>query len=134
MNFVAGGRFLEMKGKRLSVEELLGCPFILTEKGMSYRRLMDEKLAEMSLAICPILEVGSTDLICTLVGQGAGISYLPDYVTKKEVEAGRMVYLQVEDFEIGIWKQLLYHRDKWVSPQLGAVLQYCARKEFHGGE
>ena len=134
MNFVAGGRFLEMKGKRLSVEELLGCPFILTEKGMSYRRLMDEKLAEMSLAICPILEVGSTDLICTLVGQGAGISYLPDYVTKKEVEAGRMVYLQVEDFEIGIWKQLLYHRDKWVSPQLGAVLQYCARKEIHGGE
>ena len=53
---------------------------------------------------------------------------------EKEVEAGRMVYLQVEDFEIGIWKQLLYHRDKWVSPQLGAVLQYCARKEFHGGE
>ncbi len=97
---------------------------------MSYRRLMDEKLAEMSLEVQPILEVGSTDLICTLVGQGVGVSLLPDYVTKKEVDAGRMAYLKVKDFEIQVWKQLLYHRNKWVSPQLEAVLQYCAHKEF----
>lgn len=116
--------------ERITVQELVHEPFILTEKGMSYRRMMDEKLAEMSLEIRPVLEIGSTSLICSLVGQGAGISFLPDYVTDREVEAGRIAYLSVEDFEIEIWKQLLYHRDKWVSPQMESVIQYCIDREF----
>lgn len=116
--------------EKITVQELVHEPFILTEKGMSYRRMMDEKLAEMSLEIRPVLEIGSTSLICSLVEQGAGISFLPDYVTDREVEAGRIAYLSVEDFEIEIWKQLLYHRDKWVSPQMESVIQYCIDREF----
>lgn len=38
--------------------------------------------------------------------------------------------MNVPDLEIDIWKQLLYHRDKWLSPQLAIVLQYCTEKEF----
>ena len=97
---------------------------------MSYRRLMDEKLAEMPMEILPVLEIGSTSLICSLVEQGAGISFLPDYVTEKEVAAGKMIRLQVSDFEIDVWKQLLYHRDKWISPQIESVLRYCVNREF----
>ena len=81
--------------ERITVQELVHEPFILTEKGMSYRRMMDEKLAEMSLEIRPVLEIGSTSLICSLVEQGAGISFLPDYVTDLEVESGRIAYLSV---------------------------------------
>lgn len=116
----------------ISVHELMSEPFILTEKGMSYRRLMDEKLAEMSLEIQPVLEIGSTRQISSLVKQGLGVSYLPDYVTAKEKAAGAIVYLDVHDFEIEVWKQLLYHRDKWVSPQMSSVLQYCIDREFGG--
>ena len=43
---------------------------------------------------------------------------------------GRLRYLPVKDFEIEIWKQLLYHRDKWVTPQLESVLLYIALREF----
>ncbi|MDO4313311.1 MAG: LysR family transcriptional regulator [Eubacteriales bacterium] len=131
VHFVAGMDFLPGGDGTVSIQDLIGAPFILTEKGMSYRRLMDEKLAEMSLEVHPILEIGSTDLICNLVEQGVGISFLPDYVTGKEVEAGRMKYLKAEGFEIEVWKQLLYHRDKWISPQMESVLKYCVSREFH---
>ncbi len=57
-----------------------------------------------------------------LVEQGCGCSFLPDYVSEASVREGRMVRLAVEDFEIDIWKQLFYHRDKWVSPQMQAVI------------
>lgn len=130
MHFVAGKSSPLCGGSSISVQDLIKQPFLLTEKGMSYRRMMDEKLAEMSLEVWPILEIGSTDLICSLVERGAGISFLPDYVTAKEVKAGKMVYLQVDDFEIDVWKQLLYHRDKWVSPQMESVLRYCVDREF----
>lgn len=130
IHFVAGAENPLCREKSLTVRELLKYPFVLTEKGMSYRRMMDEKMAEMSLEVQPVLEIGRTDIICGLVNQGVGISFLPDYVTKKELQAGRMAYLNVEDFEIEIWKQLLYHRNKWVSPQLEAVLGYCAKRGF----
>lgn len=130
VHFVAGANSSLAQSKSISIPELIRYPFILTEKGMSYRRLMDEKLAEISLEIQPVLEIGSTSLICSLIEQGAGISFLPDYVTAKSIADGKMVYLNVDDFEIEVWKQLLYHRDKWVSPQMESVIQYCVTREF----
>ena len=130
MHFVAGAGCPLRQAAAIPVQKLMEQPFILTERGMSYRRLMDEKLAGMSLEVQPVLEIGSTDLICTLVEQGVGISFLPDYVTAKKVGAGKLFYLNVPDFEIEVWKQLLYHRDKWVSPQMESVLRYCGNKEF----
>lgn len=129
-HFAAAPQCPLARAGKLSVQQLVNQPFILTEKGMSYRRLMDEKLASMSLEIQPVLEVGSARQICSLVEQGVGISFLPDYVTAREVEAGRMVYLDVWNFEIDVWKQLLYHRDKWVSPQMETVMRYCIEREF----
>lgn len=130
MHFVAAADNPLSHAPAVFIHELITHPFLLTEKGMSYRRLMDEKLAERSLEVQPVLEIGSTDLICSLVAQGNGIAFLPDYVTAEAVAAGDLCNLSVPDFEIEVWKQLLYHRDKWISPQLESVLEYCVRKEF----
>ena len=102
VHFVAASQNPLCGREAVTVEELARQPFILTEKGMSYRRLMDEKFAELSLEIRPVLEIGSAGLICSLV----------------------------KNFQIEIWKQLLYHRDKWVTPQLDCVLSYLGRREF----
>lgn len=115
---------------KLTVRDLLDQPFILTEKDMSYRRLLDEHLASASLEVRPVLELGRTDLICNLVEQGIGISFLPEYVIRDRIEAGTLVTLPVTDINISVWKQLIHHRDKWVSPQLKEVLKYCLEREF----
>lgn len=125
-HFVAAPGYPGLESPSISIKQLVSFPFLLTEKGMSYRRLMDERLAAMSLAVCPVLETGNADLICRLAEQSMGVSYLPDYVTKESVEKGRLCYLPIEGFEIDIWRQLLYHRDKWVTPQMQAVMDYLA--------
>lgn len=125
-HFVGSPSFLA--DKTLTLNELVKLPFILTEKGMSYRRLMDEKLASMSLEVEPLLETGNTTLICHLVEQNMGISFLPDYVTELSVAAGKMIRLDIEEFQIDIWQQLLYHRSKWVTPQMQAVMDYLSQK------
>ena len=130
VHFVADNENPLCEREELFPEDLAGQPFLLTEKGMSYRRLMDEKFAELSMEILPVLEIGSAGLICSLVEQGAGISFLPDYVTEEKVRVGRLRYLPVKNFEIEIWKQLLYHRDKWVTPQLESALAYLSEREF----
>ncbi len=119
-----------LAGKKLRVEDIVDHPFLLTEKRIGYRRIFDEELAKRSLEITPVLEIGRTDLITHSLEQGVGISFLPDFVTEKKVAEGKLVYLDVEDFEIDIWKQLIYHRNKWMSKHLEAFIQYVMRMEF----
>lgn len=112
--------------RQLKVEEILTQPFIFTEKGMSYNRLLEEKLARDSMEIQPVLEIGDADMLCRLVGENMGLSYLPDYVTETAVRSGKVVRLDVPGFETDLWKQLLYHRGKWMSPQLQAVIEHLS--------
>lgn len=106
----------------LSVENLQRQDFLLTEKNMSYRRLLDEWLERRSVVLQPVLENGNAALLCDLVQQGVGMSFLPDYVTEQAVRQGKLVRLNAEGFVPELWKQLLYRRDKWVSPPMQAVL------------
>ena len=48
-----------------------------------------------------------------------------DFTSQAAVEAGRLVRLAVEDFSIDVWRQLLYHKNKWISPAMQAVLELC---------
>ena len=107
----------------ISIHTLLKQPFLLTEKGMSYRKILDEYLASQSLEIHPVLEIGNTNLLCELVKDNVGISFLPDYITEKAVQEGNIIRLKVHDFDITVWKQILYHRNKWISTPMIAVLE-----------
>ncbi len=129
-HFVTGAASPLAKCKQLSVHDIIELPFILTEKKMGYRRVFDDTLAKMSLEIHPVMEIGRTDLITNALEQGIGISFLPDFVTDKKVSEGRLVHLNVTDFEIDIWKQLIYHRNKWISKHLDAFLQFVMKNEF----
>lgn len=91
---------------------------------MSYRRLLDQKLAAQSLEIRPVLEIGNTDLLADLAEQGAGIAVLPDFIVRERIEQGRLVRLQAQDMELEIWKQMIYHRRKWMSKQLRCVIDH----------
>lgn len=124
VHFVISAKNELASHSNITIEDLLAQPFILTEKGMSYRRLLDEKLAQDSLEIHPILEMGSADLICRLVAEDMGVSFLPDYVTEEAVKAGLVVRLPLEEFHTDVWMQLLYRRDKWVSSQMHAMIDH----------
>ena len=125
-NFVVSAGNPLAQQPEVSVEELVRQPFLLTEKGMSYRRLMDERLADRSLEVLPVLETARADLICGLVEQDMGISFLPDYVTEESVRFGRLKRLQVEGFQVSVWKQLLYRREKWLSPPMKALIAHLS--------
>ncbi len=127
IHFVCSAKSPLTLKNNLTIRDLISEPFLLTEKGMSYRRLLDEKLAQRSIEIHPVLEMGSADIICKLVEDNIGISFLPDYVTEASVKSNKIIRLSVKDFDIELWKQLLYHRDKWVSMQMQAVLNYLSQ-------
>lgn len=126
VHFVVARSHPLAKREELTLRELLEYPFVLTEKGMSYRRLLDERLARESVEIDPVLEMSSAHLLCALVEEGVGVSFLPDYATEAAVRSGRVIRLQVPEMEVELWYHLLYHRDKWVSRQMQSVIDYLS--------
>ena len=123
VHFVTGYQNRLSRKNQILLEDLICQPFILTEKEMSYRKLLSEYLASRSLEIQPVFEVGNTELICRMLEKNtSAVSLLPDYVTEKAAREKRLVRLDVKDFQLEIWKQLLYHRDKWISPQMQAFM------------
>lgn len=114
------------KKEHVTLEELLPLPFLLTEAGVSYRRLLEEHLARDSREIRPVLEIASADLICGLVARDMGVSFLPDYVTEAAVQAGTVVRLDVAGFRPDLWRQLIRRSDKWVSAPMNAMIDHLS--------
>ena len=130
MHFVASkhSKFAGVRG--LSIQDIINEPFILTEYGQGYRRVLDKELAKKSLEITPILEIGRTDMITPLVAYGDMLSFLPDFVTKDQVVSGELCYLDISDMNIEIWKQLIHHKNKWMSKSLKVFVDYIKETEF----
>jgi DNA-binding transcriptional LysR family regulator len=130
MHFVAKADSKFAKKKNLLVKDIINEPFILTEYGQGYRRVFDRELAKKSLSITPVLEIGRTDIITSLLAKSDMISFLPDFVTKSYVETGTLCYLDVCDMKIDIWKQLIYHKNKWISKSLKSFIDFVKSCEF----
>lgn len=129
-HFVVGAEHPLADKKNLSIHDIVTYPFILTEKKMGYRKVLEEALAQRSLEVHPVLEIGRTDLITSTLEKVDSISFLPDFVTAKKVKEGKLKYLDVTDCQIDVWKQLIYHRNKWMSKHFEAFIEFVMVHEF----
>ena len=129
-HFVVNSKSKFAHKKGLSIKDIINEPFILTEYGQGYRRVLDKELAKKSLEITPVLEIGRTDIITSLIAQSDMISFLPDFVTADMVNKGMLCYLDICDMSIDIWKQLIYHKNKWMSKSLKTFIDYIKTAEF----
>ncbi|MGI6009903.1 MAG: LysR family transcriptional regulator [Ruminococcus sp.] len=117
--------------KEISIERLLQEPLYLTEKGISYRYAMEQILAARGYELHPFWEVGNTDVITRFLLKNKGISFLPEYVVRDYTASGRLALLDTECPEIVMWSQLVYHRNKYVTPQMNLFLELMAK---HAGD
>ena len=130
MHFVTNANSRFAGKKDLKMQDIAAEPFILTEYGQGYRRVFDKELAKKSIEITPVLEIGRTDVITNILRKSDMISFLPDFVTRDFVATGELCYLDVTDMQMDIWKQLIFHKNKWMSKSLRTVIEYIKENEF----
>ena len=92
-------------------------------KNASYRFILDQYLASEYKRLHPFLETGNTDFILKFLQQNQGISFLPEFTIRQAVKEGRLCILTARDFHIQIWRQIVYHRDKWVTREMAEFLR-----------
>lgn len=118
--------------KELSLDEVIAQPFLLTERDASYRNILDRYLAAYGKKIRPFLEIGNTDFIVQMLRENTGLSLLPLFSIEEDIQSGRLAALDVADFHMQVWRQIVYHKDKWVTREMQEFLRLAgARSSNH---
>ncbi len=100
----------------LTLSDLAGETFLLTEVNCSYRALFEKQFYGHGSHPDIFLEIGNTDIIKKFVTAGLGISVLPRFTVTEELKDGRLILLKAKDFNLKMQGQLFYHKNKWVTP------------------
>lgn len=91
---------------------------ILTETGCSYRAAFERTLKDSGIKPNITLETGSVQAIKQFTMSGLGITVLPEIAVKDEVNSKKLIPLNWAGPDLNIISQVLYHKDKWISPAL----------------
>ena len=120
--FVTSDRVFAQKSNIHLIQHLAKAAFLLTETGAAYRYELEQMLAEKEIEIVPVLEIGNTETIINLLKRGMGISFLPEFTVKEEIEKGVLFEIRTDLPGVKMYHQLLYHKNKWMTPQMKAFL------------
>ncbi|MBE6007736.1 MAG: LysR family transcriptional regulator [Lachnospiraceae bacterium] len=124
--FVASRDFSLPHDGVLSLKEIAAMPFILTEKGISYRLSLDDLLATHNLSLTPFLEIGDTSTIRDLIKKNMGVSILPEFAVNRRLEKGDIINLKVEHWDVTLYTQLIYNKHKWMTPAMQKFIDLVA--------
>lgn len=121
--FVASSNHPLVSKSNVTIEEMENYDIILTEKDVSYRYVLERKLAERQKNIYPFLEVGNIEFIKRLLLENLGICYMPLYTIKKELREEKLSQISCKEYEIEIYKQLIYRKDKWLNFSMKGLIK-----------
>ena len=82
--FIANQDFAELKGKKLSYQELSKYPILMLDKHSTTSEYLHRLFQQHQLDLVPEIELSSNDLLIDLARIGLGIAFIPDYCLNRE--------------------------------------------------
>lgn len=103
--------------------DLTGQLFLLTEAGCGYREKLDRVLSLENIRTGIVTEFSSVEAIKQCVIAGMGLALLPAIVVSRELRQHQIKALHWAGPSLDIATQIVWHKDKWVSPAMAAFHQ-----------
>ena len=113
----------------LQLEDFHEEVFLTNEKGCPYRTMFDRSFEKEGIDNITYLEFQSAEAIKQCAISGIGIGFLPEIVVEAEVERGELVVLPWQIPDLRVYTQMLWHKDKWLSPIMLSFIE-TAREAF----
>lgn len=117
--------------RHISPEDIAPYTVILAQRGCRYRSTFEKNLEEAGVFPKYIIEAGSIQAIKQLTISGMGITLLPRIAVEDELNRNLLVELDWAGTSFDLVTQMLYHKDKWVSPALKAFLDLAKETMNH---
>lgn len=113
--------------KRLEPVDFEKEALLLTGRDCCYRGAFMKKLTDASITPRVVLETDSIQVIKQAAMSGLGVCVLPEIAVAEEVAEGKLIPLGFDTKNFQIVSQLLYHKDKWISPALTEFIRLSSQ-------
>jgi DNA-binding transcriptional LysR family regulator len=114
--------------KKVYPKDLVDQTLLLTEAGCGYRKKLDMQLASANVRPQHITEFSSVEAIKQCVLAGMGIGLLPEIVIAGELKKKQFMVMNWHGGKMSIATHIVWHKDKWISPGMQAVLNIVKAK------
>ena len=114
-------------GPSLTLEMLIGQPFILREAGSGTLKSIQASLEDIGHRIDDlniVAELGSTEAVLSGVKSGAGLSIVSPIAVSEELQTGTLKALPIEGINLKRSFYLTHHKYRSLSPPAQAFAQY----------
>lgn len=108
----------------VTISDIKQYPIYLTEENISYRKKLDDIIAEQNEFIIPTYEIGNVQVIKELILNSFGIGFIPEFVVKKELSQKSVIPISNPNFPITVWEQLICHKGKALTPAMNALINF----------
>lgn len=112
-----------LAGRRaVSLQDLREETFIFTEPACSYRAPFEQALRAAQVHPKNTVEFHSVEAIKQCVMSGVGVARLPRIAVRRELAGKELVELRWKSTHPEIVTQMIWHKDKWLSPAMAAFM------------
>lgn len=105
---------------------------ICNEPDGYYQLDMDKYLSEKDILLNPPMKVQSIEAVKRCVMNNLGIAVVPTYSIGEELKNGSLMPIKTELDEKSYNSFYIYHKNKWISPQMELAMKLM--KEYLGNE
>ena len=103
-----------------------------TDRNPGFRAMIERKMQELKTELTPVFETDNVGTLKRVIESGLGWGFLPSHAIKKQVRAGRMVQIQVDDLKYMSNVNLYYRRDA-KNDQLHETFYKALQQQSIGG-
>lgn len=96
---------------------------ICNEPNSNYQRGIAEYLERKDIVLNPYMKMQSIEAVKRSVMNNLGIAYIPIFAIREELKNGSLVQIKTEIDERMYTSVCVYHKNKWLSPQMKLALQ-----------
>lgn len=116
--------------KEIEENELQSEKLILREEGSGTRKVFEAALDNNSIKYRESFTLGNTEAIKKIITTGIGISCLSKLTVKKELDKGSLRGYKLKNLDIKRGFNLIYHKDKHLSPLMKEFINKGRIKEI----
>lgn len=96
---------------------------ICNEPNSNYQKGIAEYLEKKDIILNPYMKMQSIEAVKRSVMNNLGIAYIPIFAIREELKNGSLVQIETEIDDRMYTSVCVYHRNKWISPQMELCLQ-----------
>lgn len=112
LGFYASPQYPLAGKKNIEESDLKNIPLLLTSHECSFRAMLVESLAKLSITPKIVLETSSKEILKQFAINQLGVAFMPDMAVQKEMENHSLTKLNWTGNDFPIFSQIFIHKDK----------------------